>query len=146
MADRLETMSSDHKEAMKKLPRIMQTSAKAWLVHFLYYNSQWSNTSYMPPYYHQCPNLCSPTIASYLVRFTRLKAFLPRMNSGRAGIVDLNPYKEYVKPFNLEINATHEERCCYKADRSMWSRWRLIGFAQCFMDAFPSFWRTCEFL
>ena len=41
----------------------------------------------------------------------RLKAFLPRLNSGRAGIVDLNPSTEYVRPFNLEINGTHEERC-----------------------------------
>ena len=30
----------------------------------------------------------------------RLKAFLPRLNSGRAGIVDLNPSTEYVKPLD----------------------------------------------
>ena len=45
-----------------------------------------------------------------------LKAILPRLTSGSAGIVDLNPFKEYVKPFSHEINATHDKRCYYKAD------------------------------
>ena len=39
----------------------------------------------------------------------RLKAFLPRLTSGSAGIVDLNPSKEYVKPFGQVINVTHDE-------------------------------------
>ena len=46
----------------------------------------------------------------------RLKAFLPRLTSGSVGIVDLNPSKEYVKPFSQEINTTPEEQCYYKAD------------------------------
>ena len=44
----------------------------------------------------------------------RLKAFLPHLTSSSAGIIDLNPSKEYVKPFSQEINATHKERCYYK--------------------------------
>ena len=32
----------------------------------------------------------------------RLKAFLPHLNRGKAGIVDLNPSTEYVKPFDQE--------------------------------------------
>ena len=34
---------------------------------------------------------------------------MPRLTSGSAGIVDLNPSKEYVKPFSQEINVTHKE-------------------------------------
>ena len=49
----------------------------------------------------------------------RLKAFLPRLTSGSAGIVDLNPSIEYVKPFSQEISATHDEWCYYKANRSV---------------------------
>ena len=69
----------------------------------------------------------------------RLKAFLPRLNSGRAGIVDLNPSTEYVKPFNQEINAKHEDRCYYKADQSVWLRWRLIGFVSVLWMLFQAF-------
>ena len=47
------------------------------------------------------------------------KAFLPRLDCDRAGIVDLNSSTDYVKPFNQEINATHDERCYHKADRSV---------------------------
>ena len=46
----------------------------------------------------------------------RQKAFLPLLNSGRAGIVDLNSSTEYVKPFYQEINTTHDKRCYYKAN------------------------------
>ena len=64
------------------------------------------------------------------------KAFLPHLNSGRTGIVDINPSTGYVKPFNQKINATHDEWCYFKTDQLVWSKWRSIGFAQCSMDAF----------
>ena len=67
-----------------------------------------------------------------------LKAILPRLSSGSAGIVDLNPFKEYVKPFSREINATHDEQCYYKADWLMWSRWRFRSVRLVFVDAFTS--------
>ena len=35
-----------------------------------------------------------------------LKASLPRLTSGSASIVELNPSEEYVKPLSQEINAT----------------------------------------
>ena len=68
-----------------------------------------------------------------------LKAILPRLSSGSAGIVDLNHFKEYVKPFSREINATHDEQCYYKADWLIWSRWRFRSVRLVFVDAFTSF-------
>ena len=49
----------------------------------------------------------------------RQKALLARLTSSRAGIVNLSPSTEYVKPFNQERNITHDERCYYKADQSV---------------------------